>query len=140
LIIIYDHSLLTKLSPGEQERTTLVNLQRLFIEVKKVNKTTIIQLSQLNREIEEKERILNASLHFPQRRDISSSDSVYQCADYVLVLHRPEILGIKSYGIHNWPVSNMIYLHVIKNRDGEPKILSFKNELQYNSIEEEITK
>jgi replicative DNA helicase len=114
LVIVYDHSLLTKLAFGEQERTTLVNLQRLFIEIKKINKTTVIQLSQLNREIEEKERILNASLHFPQRRDISSSDSVYQCADYVLILHRPEIIGIKSYGIHNWPVNNMIYLHILK--------------------------
>jgi replicative DNA helicase len=137
LIILYDHSLLTKQSSGEQERTTLVNLQRLFVEVKKINKTTIIQISQLNREIEEKDRLTNASLHFPQRRDISSSDSVYQCADYVLVLHRPETLGLKSYGIHNWPVSNMIYLHILKNRDGEPKILSFYNNLKFNSIEEE---
>jgi len=138
LVILYDHSLLTKQASGEQERTTVVNLQRLFIEVKKINKTTIIQLSQLNREIEDKDRINNPSLHFPQRRDISSSDSVYQCADYVLVLHRPEILGIKSYSVHNWPVSNMIYMHILKNRDGEPKILSFYNNLKFNSIEEEI--
>ncbi len=135
LIIMYDHTLLTKLSNGEQERNTIVNLQRLFVETKKINKTTIIQLSQLNREIEDKDRITNPTLHFPQRRDLSSSDSVFQCADYVMVLHRPELL-VKSYGINNWPVKDMIYLHILKNRDGEPKILSFINNLKYNSIEE----
>lgn len=138
LVILYDHTLLTKSANGEQERNTLVNLQRMFVEMKKIGKTSIIQLSQLNREIEDKERMMNPSLHFPQRRDISSSDSVYQCADYVLALHRPEVLGIKSYGINNWPVTNIIYMHILKNRDGEPKILSFINNLKYNSIEEQL--
>jgi replicative DNA helicase len=138
LVILYDHTLLTKSASGEQERNTLVNLQRMFIEIKKLGKTTIIQLSQLNREIEDKERITNPALHFPQRRDLSSSDAVFQCADYVLVLHRPELL-VKSYGINNWPVSGMIYMHILKNRDGEPKVLSFINNLKYNSIEEQLS-
>jgi hypothetical protein len=66
--------------------------------------------------------------------------SVYQGADYVLILHRPEILGIKDhmYGPNRWPTTNMIYLHLLKVRDGEPKILSFTNNLKYNSIEEYI--
>jgi len=138
LVVTFDHALLAKSEGVEKERETLVSLQRLFIEVKKIGKTSIIQVSQMNREIEEKERIINPSLQFPQRRDLSSSDALFQASDFVIVIHRPEILGIKSYGIHNWPVENMIYLHVIKNRDGEQKILSFKNNLAYNSIEEEV--
>ncbi len=74
LIIDFDHVLLTKSDGVESERTTLVNLQRMFIEEKKIDKTTIIQLSQLNREIEEISRITNPSLHFPQRRDLAGSD------------------------------------------------------------------
>jgi len=136
LIITIDHALLTKQSTGERERETLVNLQRLLIQEKKIGKTTIIELSQLNREIEEKDRITNPSLHFPQRRDIAGSDSLYHGADYVIVMHRPEILGLKVYGISNWPVKDMIYLHFLKNRSGELKILSFINNLKYNSIEE----
>jgi hypothetical protein len=46
----------------------------MFIQEKKIGRTTIIQLSQLNREIEEMSRITNPSLHFPQRRDLAGSD------------------------------------------------------------------
>jgi replicative DNA helicase len=136
LIINFDHVLLTKSTGVESERSTLVNLQRLFIEEKKIGKTTIIQLSQLNREIEEISRITNPSLHFPQRRDLAGSDSMFFASDYIIILHTPEKLGIRTYGINNWPVDNMIYMHWLKCREGEPKILSFVNNLKYNSIEE----
>ncbi|MFW6225675.1 MAG: hypothetical protein ACOC3V_01790 [bacterium] len=34
------------------------------------------------------------------------------------------------------PVKDMIYMHILKAREGEPKILRFINNLKYNSIEE----
>lgn len=136
LVVILDHTLLTKGKSGESEREILIQLQRLFMEIKKYGKNTIIQLSQMNREIEDKERINNPSLHFPSRRDIFGSDSLFQASDYVIVIHRPELLGIKSYGINNWPVKDKIYMHILKNREGEPKILSFINNLKYNRIDE----
>lgn len=70
VIIILDHTLLTKGKEGQSEREVLFNLQRLFMEVKKYHKTTIIQLSQMNRNLESTERINNPSLHFPMRSDI----------------------------------------------------------------------
>jgi replicative DNA helicase len=136
LVIILDHTLLTKGKSGESEREILTQLQRLFMEVKKYGKNTIIQLSQMNREIENNERMNNPSLHFPSRRDIFGSDSLFQASDYVIVIHRPELLGIKSYGINNWPVKDKIYMHILKNREGEPKILSFINNLKFNRIDE----
>lgn len=138
LIITIDHALLTKNLSGEKERETLVNLQRLLIQEKKIGRTTILELSQLNREIEEKDRVSNPSMHFPQRRDIAGSDSLYHGADYVIVLHRPEVLNLKAYSINHWPVKDMIYMHFLKNRSGELKILSFINNLKYNSIEEYV--
>lgn len=114
LIIILDHTLLTKGRSGESEREILTRLQRLFMEIKKYDRNTIIQLSQMNREIESPERINNPSLHFPTRRDIFGSESLYQASDYVIVIHRPEIIGIKSYGIANYPVKDKIYLHILK--------------------------
>lgn len=138
LIVTLDHTLLVKNMNAEKERETLVNLQRMFIELKKFNKTTIIQLSQLNREIEEIGRITNPTLHFPQRRDLSGSDSLFQAVDVMMVIHRPEVLGITRYGIGGWETKDRIYLHVMKNRDGEPKILSFANNLKYNTIDESI--
>ena len=114
LIIFLDHTLLTKGKTGESERQVLTDLQRMFMEVKKYNKNTIIQLSQMNREIEDKDRIMNPLLHFPTRKDLFGSDSIFQTSDYVIVIHRPEILGIKGYGKNNLPVIDKIYLHILK--------------------------
>lgn len=138
LVVILDHTLLTRGKTGESERGTLYDLQRLFMEVKKNGITTIVQISQMNREIEMPERINNPAMHFPMRRDIFGGDSVFQASDYVIVLHRPETLGIEDfqYGTKRLPVKDMIYMHFLKVREGEPKILSFFNNLKYNSIEE----
>lgn len=138
LIVILDHTLLTRGRLGENERETLYALQKVFMEAKKVGTTTILQISQMNREIESPERIINSFMHFPMRRDIFGGDSVFQASDYVIVLHRPELLGITEYGPSNppLPVKNKIYMHFLKVREGEPKILSFFNNLKYNSIEE----
>lgn len=115
LVVILDHTLLTKGLSGESEREIISNLQRMFMERKKYGKISIIQLSQLNREIEDKDRVNNPNLHYPMRRDIFGSDSLFQASDYVIVLHRPEILGISEYGPKKLPVKNMIYMHFLKN-------------------------
>jgi hypothetical protein len=90
----------------------------------------------MNREIEGNERIVNATMHYPMRRDVFGGDSLFQASDYVIVIHRPELLGITAYGPSKLPVTNMIYMHILKIREGEPKILSFINNLKYNSIDE----
>lgn len=136
IIIILDHALLVRGNGTTSEREIISSLQRMFMEQKKYGKTTIVQLSQLNREIEDKDRINNPSLHYPMRRDVFGSDSLFQTSDYVIILHRPEIIGIEDYGPKKLPVKNIIYMHILKNREGEPKILSFENNLKYNRIDE----
>lgn len=136
LIVILDHTLLTKGRTGESEREILSSLQKVFMECKKYGRTSIIQLTQMNRNIESSERINNPLLHFPQRNDVFGSDSVYHASDYVIVMHRPELLNIKQYGPNHWPTENYVYLHIIKNREGELRVLQFINNLKYNSIEE----
>lgn len=134
LIITLDHTLLTKGRSGEKEREILANLQYMFMEIKKYGQNTIIQLSQMNREIESTDRLANPSMHFPTRRDIFGGESVFQASDYVIVLHRPELLLLKTYGPANWPVANCIYMHFLKNREGELKVLTFSNDLKHNRI------
>jgi replicative DNA helicase len=136
LIVILDHTLLTKGRQSESEREIISDLQRMFMERKKYGKITIIQLSQMNREIEDKDRINNPNIHYPMRRDLFGSDSIFQTSDYVIVLHRPEIIGITEYGPKKLPVENRIYMHFLKAREGEPKVLSFENNLKYNRIDE----
>jgi replicative DNA helicase len=138
LIIILDHTLLVNGDGGE--RSIIVDLQKYFIEAKKIGKTSIIQVSQMNRDIEKPERINNPMLHYPMRSDLSSSDSVFQGSDYVIVIHRPETLQILQYGPRGLPTRNIVYLHFLKNREGELKILQFVNKLEFNTLEEPIDK
>lgn len=134
LIVILDHALLVE---GDTERGTIVDLQKMFIRKKKLSNTSIIQISQMNRNIEQPERITNPSMHFPLRSDLSASDAIFQASDYVVALSRPELLNITSYGTKHLPVRNKVYLHFLKVRDaGEPCILEFDNELQYGNLVE----
>jgi replicative DNA helicase len=109
-----DHILLTKGKSGESERETISKLQNMFMEVKKYNRTTIIQLSQLNRDIESIERISNSSLHYPLAKDLFASDVIYQTSDYVFIIHRPETLGIEHYGSKMIPTEGLAFGHFLK--------------------------
>ena len=132
-IIIYDHALLTKQVGSVIE--TVSELERVFIQAKKLPMTSVIQLAQMNRNIEQPERINNPLSHYPMRSDLSSSDTIFQASDYVLVIHRPEILNIQEYGPNHLPVQNKVYVHMLKNRDaGKPCILEFENDLMYNNL------
>ena len=132
-VIIYDHALLTKQVGSIIE--TISELERVFIQVKKLPLTSVIQIAQMNRNIESSERINNPLSHYPMRSDLSSSDAIFQASDYVLVMHRPEILNISEYGPSSLPTANKVYIHILKNRDaGRPCILEFENDLAYNNI------
>ena len=132
-VILYDHALLTKQVGTIIE--TISELERVFIQIKKLPLTSVIQITQMNREIERPERINNPLSHYPMRSDLSSSDAVFQASDYVFVVHRPELLNITEYGPNHLPTSNKIYLHLLKNRDaGKPCILEFENDLAYNNL------
>nr|DAM86415.1 MAG TPA: Helicase, ATPase, REPLICATION [Caudoviricetes sp.] len=135
-LIIYDHTLLTKQVGSILE--TISELERVFIQVKKLPMTSVIQLAQMNRNIEAPERINNPMSHYPMRSDLSSSDAIFQASDYVCVIHRPEILNIQEYGKSKLSTTNKVYIHMLKNRDaGKPCILQFENDLAYNNLIED---
>lgn len=134
-IIILDHTLLVEGTHNGTTLQTISDLQKLFIKVKKLPNTSIIQLSQMNRNIEQPERFNNPAMHYPMRSDISSADSIYHASDYVLCIHRPEILNINEYGPNHLVTKDMIYMHILKNRDaGSSVILQYKNDLKYNNL------
>ena len=135
LIVILDHALLVE-GQGESERGSIVDLQKMFIRKNKLSNTNIIQISQMNRNIEQPDRINNPSMHYPMRSDLAASDAIFQASDYVTALSRPELLNITAYGIDRLPVKDKVYLHFLKVRDGEPFILEFENELKYGNLVE----
>lgn len=133
LIVILDHLLLTR-NESATDKANIAALEKLFMEQKKIDRTTIIQIAQMNRNIEQKERITNPSLHYPQRSDISTADEIFHASDYLIILHRPETLGITEYGPYAVDCTGIVYMHFLKNREGELRILKFKNELWRNAI------
>lgn len=151
LVVTLDHVLLTHGKQGEAERNILQSLYATCIDLKKSYdheemKIMFILLSQLNREIEDKERILNPKLHFPQRADVFGSSAIFYSSDYVIVSHNPANLGITAYGVSDkfpqgLPVKdpngtnhNMIYWHVLKNRGGEPAVLMMVEDFKHSRI------
>lgn len=132
-VILLDHTLLVKRNGSTLE--TMQELEEVLIKVKKLPLTSVIQLAQMNRNIEDPSRINNMLSHYPMRSDLSSSDSIFQASDYVLVIHRPETLNIQEYGPNRLPTKNKVYMHLLKNRDaGKPCILEFENDLAYNNL------
>lgn len=132
-VILLDHTLLVKRNGSTLE--TMQELEEVLIKVKKLPLTSVIQLAQMNRNIEDPSRINNQLSHYPMRSDLSSSDSIFQASDYVLVIHRPETLNIQEYGPNRLPTKNKVYMHLLKNRDaGKPCILEFENDLAYNNL------
>lgn len=143
LVVFLDHTLLPKGGASGNERILLVDLYRMFMQVKKQIKCTIFSLSQMNRSIEEPERINAKELHYPMKKDIFGSDAVYQASDYVLVTHKPALLNIMAYGPTALPVVNpdnpeqyLIYWHLLKNRDGGVEIMRMVDNLRINRVDE----
>tara|TARA_Y100000034_G_scaffold128607_1_gene183541 strand:- start:1319 stop:2314 length:996 start_codon:yes stop_codon:yes gene_type:complete len=144
IVIMLDHTLLTKGRQRDSEREILAHLYKMFMAVKKEIKCMVIVLSQLNRNLESSDRLSNPLLHYPMKKDIFGSDSVFHGSDYVLITHKPFMLNLQTYGPNNLPIMNpmngqqaMIYWHLIKNRDGESGlVLSMTDSLKYNRVDE----
>ncbi len=136
LMIFVDHARLVKKS-GRGEAEMLTDLTEMCIEFKKKYKCSFFLLSQLNREIEKPDRVQVPQGHYPQRGDLFGSDSIFQGSDYVVIIHRPELLNIKAYGLSQLPVEGKVYLHLLKSRDGEQKTMIFRNVLKYNRLDED---
>jgi len=136
VVVTLDHSILVKKKSGVDERNTLFELGSALNELKKRHKVLFILVSQLNRDIEHVDRITNPDLHFPLKRDIFGSDSLWQFSDMVVVSHRPEMLGISKYGVPKYETENKVFWHFLKIRDGEPFLTIMDNNLKYNTITE----
>lgn len=137
IVITLDHTLLTKGRISENEKTTLSELSKMFMRIKKniKFKKSIIMLSQLNRNIESSDRINNHNMNYPMRSDLFGADAIFQASDYVIVAHNPEKLGISKYGPDLIDCEGKLYFHILKNREGDELIIQFHNNLKHNKIE-----
>lgn len=155
LLVTVDHSVLTKGKQGESEKVIVDDLMHTLVELKKEfgetgRRCTFVVLSQLNRDIEDSNRVLNPFLHYPTKNDIFCSSAVYYSSDYVIITHKPkDINGIHQYYgpplVPRFPQGlpvicptqenkAMIYWHLIKDRFGERAILPFVEDFKHSKV------
>jgi replicative DNA helicase len=134
VLVTLDHSILVKKFGEQNQLQTLYELSAMFNELKKIIKASFVIVSQLNRGIENVERIQNKNLHYPQKSDVFGADALYQYSDIFLVTHRPEMLNLRAYGPSDLDVRDVIYWHFLKLREGEPFIAKMRNKLKYNQV------
>lgn len=138
IIAISDHSLLFKGKTSGDERGTLVNVAESIVSIKNEGWSSHILLSQLNREIESAvRRTPKSPLNFPDKSCLFGSDGLYQCADNVIVIHRPYLLKFvgNTYGPDELSTdSENVYYHLLKVREGEPCILKMKADFLHMAI------
>lgn len=134
ILVTLDHSILVKKFGQQNQLETLYDLAAMFNELKKRIKGSFIIVSQLNRGIENVDRIQNKNLHYPQKSDVFGADALYQYSDIFMVTHRPEMLNLRAYGPSDLEVKGVIYWHYLKLREGEPFIAKMRNQLKYNKV------
>lgn len=132
LVNVFDHTRLTLSENNEDEFNKINRLSKLgYLYKRKLGCVNII-LSQLNRNIENPDRL--RTQYAPELSDLFGSDSVSQDADIVIMPHRPELYKIDNY--QGLDTKDMIYMHLKKNREGNLGIIPMKHNLKYNIIEE----
>jgi replicative DNA helicase len=139
LLVLLDHTILVNGKASQLEREVLMDLMARMNKAKKwfyANNRQIafVLLTQLNRSIEETDRIAEPSLQFPKKKDIFGGDSVYQFSDVVMISMNPEQNGLASYGPSAWPTKGFLYWHFLKVREGTPIVARMENKLAFNRI------
>lgn len=127
IAITIDHALLVDTSSGE--KAGLDNLMLQIIKLKKLlascgKEIYFVILSQLNRNIEADDRVVNPFGHLPKRSDIHGSSAIFTAADYVFVIHSPStISGMADF--YTWKKiptmeqgRRVVWIHQLKNRFG----------------------
>lgn len=142
IINLFDHTRLGKKSDEGKEEELIHNFMVGGIELKNNFNMFNFFLSQMNRNIETAINRDKLGTHLPVSSDIFGSDSVFQCADIVLALHRPGMYGLTEFdGIPTGIIpdrpeisDNLLIERVLKQRDGWTGNLLLKHNLALNQF------
>jgi len=136
LIIDIDHTLLIERKKEKNELELMKGIGILAIKFKKKFGAMVNLIGQLNNNIESTERILKPELHYPKKSDIYAQAQVFNACDNVYVFNRPEMLGIKKYGLNKYDTTNLLHGICLKNRF--LKVLSLWFEINRGNLIEKI--
>jgi replicative DNA helicase len=142
IINVVDHTrLVTKVNERSEEElisSLMIKGMKLKNEESQIN----IFLSQMNRNIENSANRGELGKNTPIASDIFGADSVFQCADVVMALHRPGMYGLTQFdGLPTGIVANnpdkyddLLIECILKQRDGWTGNLTMRHNLGINKI------
>lgn len=135
-IITVDHSILFRES---DKHAMLYHLGEVLTELKKKYPVMFIILSQLNRNIENLERLEEGKYgNYIVSSDIFGADAIMQHADSVIGINRPGKQKIRYYGPERYLIEdeNTLVFHFLKVRNGDTRMSFFKAEFEKMNISE----
>lgn len=144
IITLFDHTRLIAKGEESKEEEKLANLMMAGMELKNNFNHFNIFLSQMNRSIETSVNRSLLGTNTPVMSDLFGSDSIGQCADIVIALHRPGMYGLEFFeevptGInHTNPdlPDNLLVECILKQREGWTGKLLMKHNLAINHVED----
>lgn len=142
IVVTIDHTLLVEMI-GDNENKLISDVMRVCRLAKKRYGALMMPVGQLRDDIEKPERVnpQDPNQHYPKRWDIYGSRKIYMDSDGLMVIHRPNRLGIQEYGPKKYPCtfgdgSDLVALHVLKGRlTGIEGIIRFKNKFSQGTME-----
>lgn len=140
VLVRVDHTLLTRQSASERSQVEmLLNLLMEANQLKKQLPVIFMFLTQINREIEERQED-GTDRAFPRQGDVYGGDASAMFSETIILLNKPSKFGISYYGNRG---SGMIveqedlFAHMVKNRNAPPDlILHYKENFKHMSIKE----
>ena len=137
IIQIFDHSRLLTRKNRQTEEQNITKLFSIARDTSVEKEFTNIILSQLNRSIESPDRMQGYG-PVPRGSDFFGADSVNQFSNVSIILQRPEMYrSVNRYmDFQRTQLQDILFAHIVKNRDGQTGWIPFLHELKYNKLQE----
>lgn len=140
VLVRVDHTLLTRQSASESSQVQmLLNLLMEANNLKKQYPLIFLFLTQINREIEERQED-GTDRAFPRQGDVYGGDASAMFSETILLLNKPSKYGVAFYGNRGSGIlvePNDIFAHMVKNRNAEGDlILQYKENFKHMTIKE----
>jgi replicative DNA helicase len=133
IVLSIDHILLSSNEEGDDNKL-MADTAKMAIKINKMG-VMVNLIAQLNTNIEDPAR-RNKKLHYPLKSDIHGSKQLYWACDDIVIIHRPEMLGISLYGPHNILANKLVHMLWIKTRFNKPMSVFLLEELHTSGFRE----
>lgn len=120
----------------EKSEVELISkMSGLALKLKKKYGAMVIALGQMNDKIEQPERMKVPQLQYPTKTDIHGGKSVYAISDTVIIVNRPELLHMDTYGPKHFTTKDLVVWHFLKSRlNGTEGIIRMKQDFAHGTL------